>query len=264
MKLSILATSLLAGCAVTLPTPSPQKTAKTGWRPTASATIGFGPSSLRYKSAGLNASERAVSGRFKGEGFFGNAPVGPGLHASWTRTGDMFEGQTQSDGVTSQPATAKATHLDVYPHAAIRPVRSRHFDLIFRAGGLIDYLDLNHDAETLDTGFLSIGPKVAVEPEVFFINSRRSAFSWYASAGYAYAWSVVSENNAVRDENYSSTAQFMDLESGLRFRAGHFRGSLGYVYALGDVSQTDAKNSISLPKAETTRKMVMLEFGVDF
>lgn len=140
-------------------------------RPTMAVSLdaGLGKQQVTIHGSRLDDRAEAVSTRLLIDGAVANAH-GPALQLRALASDDtLFDGERISDGFAPADADARVHGLEAFPHLRVRVTEPGDLAVLLRAGLFVDWLQLDHRAADVQRSWLTIGPRLGVEPRLLLL-----------------------------------------------------------------------------------------------
>lgn len=189
--------------------------------------------------------------------------TGSGIVAElWSSDGDLFAGRRINDGVEPKAADARLGGVSLFPHLHLEPV-SGVFRMPVRLGAFVDWQRLDHDPARVERDFLSIGPRVLLEPTLRLLDGDVQ-FELFTRLGgdVGAAWFEESFRGG---EARDATVRFGgELTGGLRLGVGALRGELGYSVQHAHYGDVDGDLLGADRGVDLQRQQVFVGFGFTY
>lgn len=141
---------------------------------------------------------------------------------------DLFHGQRISDGYAPAAADARVHGLEAFPHLRFEAIEPGALAVGMRAGLFVDWLELDHRAADVQRSWLTIGPRVLVEPRLLLLGGEEQRLEAFARLGgdLGVAWFEEDyRGHSSRDFTLRGAGA---VGLGVRYSFGRMAAELGY------------------------------------
>lgn len=199
-------------------------------RPTMAVSLdaGLGRQQVTIHGSRLDDRADAVSTRLLLDGAVANAH-GPALQLRALSSDDtLFDGQRISDGFAPADADARVRGLEAFPHVRFLATEPGDLAVMMRAGLFVDWLELDHRAADVQRSWLTIGPRLLVEPRLLLLGEDDHRFEGFLRLGADLGLARFEE-----DFRGNSSSDFVLRGAGaagvgVRYQFGRLGAELGY------------------------------------
>lgn len=220
------------------------------------ATVGVGNVAARVRGTRLD--DRADA-RFLGVAV--DAGNGAAVQADfWSSDQELFAGRRINDGVEPAAADASLSGIDLFPHVRLDPFAGA-FTMPIRLGAFADWQMLDHDAAGVEREWLSIGPRVVIEPTLRLLGDEADSLSLFVRLGGDVGPSWFAESFRHGDDRDLSLRLGGELGGGLRGKFGSLQLEAGYRVQHARIDGTDTSLLGDRDGSELQRQQVFLGFG---
>lgn len=230
------------------------------WQPLeATVDVGTGTISAHVSGTRLDDRTRARFVRARLD-----AGTGAALHVELNDSnGDLFAGVLVNDGIDPARADAELSGIDAFPHLRFDDL-VEGLDMPVRFGIFTDWQQLQHGAADLNRTWLSIGPRLVIEPGLPLAAGSDTHLELFGRVGgdVGYAWFTDQYRNG---QDRDATVRWSgELGAGLRGTLGRLHGELGYrvVETTFGPLQTDLLGSHG--RSGLGRQQFYLGFGITY
>lgn len=197
--------------------------------------------------------------------FWANRNIGFGLRSEAADTvGDLFEGQTVSDGQALRPADADLSVRDFAAYFAWNPTSSDRVRVPLQIGPTFLSARLDYDRANIDYDWSGAGVRVGVRPEFTVVDGTNADFVIYTGASYGIGFASVHEDLVGPNETYDTEFQNLRAEAGVRLEFKRFILGLSYVFSDTGFNLSDIERGRRVPDIDYDTHMYMLTFGGRF
>jgi len=227
-------------------------------------TAGIGSIRLHAADAGID--EHAAALTF---GFEARPPADDQLRPGFrlrglTTHGDLFAGQTISDGTGPVAADAYAFELDAFPHLVAYPVRTPGFDLPLRFGPFVDWLRVDHSFAATTSSWTSFGARVEVEPTWRLAGDRDWNLALFGRAGLDAAGVRFFDGSSQGGQTDRTSRWQGELGAGLRLFGHDLAGELGYHFRRVEYGGTSTDRLGTVDRFDVLTQSLELMMAVRF
>ena len=229
--------------------------------PVLAASAGVGLANVAVRIPGLGIDDRADARTLRLA--VETATVALHLDATDSET-ELFPEQRISDGSMPAPADAALLALDAFPHVRFDTVDAPRVRLPLRLGVFADWRHLDHELAAVDRQWVSLGPRVVVEPTWRAVRGERFAVDVIASLGGEVGVASFREKWPTGDDR--DTVARWGGEAGLSLRALFDRAhvELGYRVHHAVFGPTDGDLFGEQHRTEQQVQQLVLGFGYTF
>jgi hypothetical protein len=154
---------------------------------------------------------------------------GAGLHAEvWSSDTELFAGRRVFDGVAPAPADASLEGAQVYPHLCFELWQARAVRLPLRVGLFADWQQLDHERARVEIDWLSLGPKLQLEPIWRIVGDPRSALDLFVRLGGEGGPAWITEEFVGGDDRDETLRWSIEGALGLRCQLRRWHLEAGY------------------------------------
>ena len=226
--------------------------------------FGYGRQSVGAGSLGKRDEQDAAVMHW-GLEFWANRNIGFGMRSEAADTvGDLFEGQTVSDGQTQRPADADLSIRDFAAYFAWNPTSSDRVRVPFQIGPTFTSARLDYDRANIDYDWAGAGVRVGVRPEFTVVDGTNTDLVIYTGASYGIGFASVHEDLVGPNETYDTEFQNLRAETGIRVEFKRFILGLSYVFSDTGFNLSDIERGRRVPDIDYDTHMYMLTFGGRF
>lgn len=226
--------------------------------------FGYGRQSVGAGSLGRRDEQDAAVMHW-GLEFWANRNIGFGLRSEAADTvGDLFEGQTVSDGQTQRPADADLSIRDFAAYFAWNPTSSDRVRVPFQIGPTFMSARLDYDRANIDYDWVGAGVRVGVRPEFTVVDGTNTDLVLYTGVSYGIGFASVHEDLVGPNETYDTEFQNVRAEAGIRVEFKRFIVGLSYVFSDTGFNLSDVERGRRVPDIDYDTHMYMLTFGGRF
>lgn len=226
--------------------------------------FGYGRQSVGAGSLGRRDEQDAAVMHW-GLEFWANRNIGVGLRSEAADTvGDLFEGQTVSDGQTQRSADADLSVRDFAAYFAWNPTSSDRVRVPFQIGPTFMSARLDYDRANIEYDWAGAGVRVGVRPEFTVVDGANTDLVLYTGASYGVGFASVHEDRVGPNENYDTEFQNLRGEAGVRLEFKRFILGLSYVFSDTGFNLSDIERGRRVPDFDSDTHMYMLTFGGKF
>jgi hypothetical protein len=220
------------------------------------ASVGAGNVKARAKGSRLG--DRADA-RFLGVAV--DAGNGAAVHADmWSSDQELFAGRRINDGVEPAAADAALSGVDVFPHLRIDPLDGV-LTMPVRVGAYADWQALDHDTAGVEREWLSIGPRVVVEPTLRLLGDDDDSLSLFVRLGGDVGAAWFEEQFRGGEDSDRTVRWGGELGGGLRGKFGSLQLEAGYRVQHSRFQDTDTALFGDRGRTELQRQQVFVGFG---
>ncbi|MEO6709366.1 MAG: hypothetical protein ABI054_07525 [Planctomycetota bacterium] len=169
---------------------------------------------------------------------------------------DLFEGQTANE--------SQATSVEIAPFFLYRVDGGDRFRMPLRAGPWIHALTLDEQHSSDSLTWVSVGLRVAVEPEIVLARSEGFEFSLFSEVSLAGGGTQVHQELGSGDEDYDTGGGAFGFEIGPRFRWSHFSAGVSLLHRSLSFDKSDRENNVRIPGIDTSFDAFAISFGGGF
>ncbi len=183
--------------------------------------------------------------------------IGGGLSLeTMTSQDDLFENQTTSP--------AQAASVELAPFFLYRVDVGDRFQMPLRVGPWIHVLTLENQNTSDSKEWVSVGLRLAIEPEVVLARDERFEWTLFTALSLAAGDTTITLSSpGAADEDLDSNGRAFGLEIGPRFRWSYFSAGVSFLHR-----QFEASGGNALPGAvsaiDTTFNGIAFTFGCGF
>ncbi|MCU0865446.1 MAG: hypothetical protein MUC36_16805 [Planctomycetes bacterium] len=220
------------------------------------ATVGVGNVAARVRGTRLD--DRADA-RFVGVAV--DAGNGAAVQADlWSSDQELFAGRRINDGVAPADADAGLSGIDVFPHVRLDPFEGA-FTMPVRLGAFADWQVLDHDTAGVEREWLSIGPRIVLEPCLRLLGDDDDSLSLFVRLGGDVGAAWFEERFRNGDDRDHTLRLGGELGGGLRGKFGSLQLEAGYRVQHARLDGTDTSLLGDRDGTELQRQQVFLGFG---
>lgn len=232
-----------------------------GPREPVEVTVAVGAGDIGYHVKGTQLDDHT-------DAHFARAAIDVGTGASliaeaWTTNSELFQGNRINDGVNPAPADARLRGVRLFPNVRIGTVGDG-FSMPIRAGVFADWQRIDHQPAGVQREWLSMGPRLALEPSLRLLGDQDSNLELFGRVGGEVGIAWFAEEFDGGDDRDVTARWSGDAGGGLRAKFGAARLECGYElhYTQFGPVETDLYGSHS--RSELQRQQVYVGFGVTF
>lgn len=226
----------------------------------AHATVGAG--NVAVRSNGTQLDDRADAG-FLRVGL--ESGIGAGLHAElWSSDSDLFEGRRINDGVTPAAADASLFGIQLYPHLRLPDVEYGAFSMPVRLGLYGDWQRLDHQDAHVEREWLSLGPRLLLEPTLRLLGDDTSRLELVGRAAGDIGPAWFAEEFRGGDDRDVTTRWSVECGLGLRGHMGRMQAEIGYDLHHTVLGGTDTDLLGDRSSTELQRQQFFFGLGLRF
>jgi hypothetical protein len=221
----------------------------------------FGAGEVKAKGKGTLLNDRTDT---KVIGVKIDSGTGAALHADlWQSNTELFRGTRINDGIEPARADARLSGIDIYPHVRLDTWRG-DFTMPLRLGMFGEWQSLEHDFARVQRDFLSLGPRVVVEPTLRVLGDRDASLSLWTRVGGDVGIAWFDEQYRNGDDGDRTVRWGGELGGGLRGQLDAFSADIGWRWNQAWFGDTDTDLYGDRSRTELHRQQVFLGFGVTF
>ncbi|MFN3244485.1 MAG: hypothetical protein ACE37K_23465 [Planctomycetota bacterium] len=231
------------------------------WQPLqATVDVGAGNVMARANGTRLNDRTDAVFARARID-----TGTGAALHAEyWGSDPELFRGSMINDGVAPRMADAELSGFDVFPHVRFDWQPAEHWTVPVRVGAFLDWQQLDHQAARVEREWLSVGPRLVLEPTYHVLHDERASLQLFGrvAGDVGPAWFA---EEFVNGDDRDVTARWAgEVGCGVRGVFGAMHAEVGYrlQHVTFGSSQGDLFGSPS--RTELQRQQLFVGFGLTY
>lgn len=225
---------------------------------TVATTLGAGNVDVRVPGTPLD--DRASAAFVK---LAGDATNGAALHIeAWSSDTELFSGITINDGIAPAPGIARLQGIQGFPHVRLDTLRDASFHMPLRVGLFVDWQQIDHDRARVEREWLSLGPKLLVEPTWRVIEQDLWSLDLYARAGGEIGNAWFNEEYRTGDDRDSTLRWAGELGVGVRAEFGTWDVELGYQIHQTTFGEIDSALYGDRDRTEMQRQQIFLGFAI--
>ena len=225
---------------------------------TVATAIGVGNVDVRVPGTPLD--DRAEAWFVK---LSGDATNGAALHIeTWSSDPELFSGITINDGIAPAQGVARLRGAQFFPHVRLDTLRDAVFHLPLRLGLFVDWQQIDHDRARVEREWLSLGPKVLVEPTWRVVEQDFWSLDLYGRVGGEIGNASFSEEYRGGDDRDSTIRFAGELGIGVRAESGRWHAELGYQIHEARFGEIDSDLYGDRDRTVMQRQQVFLGFGI--
>lgn len=226
----------------------------------ATATLGRGNVAVRTPGTTLDDRTQAWFGRVtldKGSGAAMQASV-------WTSDHELFDGAFLNDGIAPAHAEASLLGAQLFPHVRFDTWSGGAWHMPIRLGVFADWQRIDHQAAKVQREWLSLGPRLSLEPAWRVLGDDASHLELFGRFGGELGPAWFTEEFRGGDDRDTTWRLSGEAEAGLRARAGRMRLELGYGLHQTLFGAVDSDLYGDRNRTDLQRQQLFLGFGVEF
>jgi hypothetical protein len=222
--------------------------------------VGVGEVAVRSQGTMLDDRTSAAFARFAVE-----SGTGAALQLdAWSSSDDLFAGVRINDGVMPADADATLRGVDVFPHVRTDLVDGSRFALPLRVGLFADWQRLDHEAAAVERRWLSLGPRLVLEPSLRLLGDDGDRLELFGRVGGDLGPAWFEECYRGGDDRDVTTRWTGEVGAGLRAHVGGMQAELGYGLQHTWFGSTDTDLLGSPSHTEVQRQQAYFGLGVRF
>jgi len=169
---------------------------------------------------------------------------------------DLFEGQAAKE--------SQATSVEFSPFFLYRVHGGDRFRMPVRVGPWIHALTLDEQHSSDSLTWVSIGLRLAVEPEIVLARGEGFEFSLFSEVSLAGGGTEVHQELGSGDDDYDTDGGAFGFEIGPRFRWSHFSAGVSFLHRSLSFDESDRENGVTIPGIDTSFDALAISFGGGF
>lgn len=227
---------------------------------TVTADVGIGNVSARIHGTRLDDRADATFAKVAID-----AASGAALHAEiWSSDKELFAGRRINDGIAPANADAGLVGVQVFPHLRFDPWRDGALRMPVRLGLFVDWQQLDHDEARVEREWLSLGPKLQLEPTWRMFGRDHAALDLFGRLGGEVGPAWFTEEYRGGDDRDVTARWSGELGAGLRGYFGRWQGELGYQLHHTTFDSIDSDLYGNRSRTELQRQQIFVGLGVWF
>lgn len=231
------------------------------WQPL-EVTVDVGTGNVMARANGTRLSDRtdAVFARARLDTGSGGA-----LHVDyWGSDTDLFKGAIISDGLAPRPATAGFAGVDVFPHVRLDCQLAECWSMPVRVGAFVDWQQLDHEAALVEREWLSIGPRLVLEPTYDMLVAENGSLQLFGRVGGDVGPAWFREEFANGSDRDVAARWSGEVGVGVRGVYGSMHAEIGYRLQHVTVGSAQGELFGSPSRTELQRQQLFVGFGLTF